>query len=104
MAVNVKELKDDSIITVQVNKTYYLMTKASLAYLFKINMDKKEEAENLEEIKSKEYGDMSDFQRIFYTLSLLLAEIERCGKQQEKTIDTEVLVPGDEGYISPIAD
>jgi hypothetical protein len=104
MPVKVSELKDDAIVDIQVNKNYYLMTKASLAYLFKLNMDKKEEAENLEEIKSKEYNDMSDFQRSFYTLSLLLAEIERCSKQQEKTIDTEVLVPGDEGYVAPIQD
>lgn len=104
MPVQVMEIQDDAMVDIQVNKNYYVMCKVSLAYLFKENMDKGDKSENLEEIKDKTYGDMSDFQRIFYTLSLLVAEIERSAKKQEKTEEKEVLVPGDEGFIQPIQD
>jgi hypothetical protein len=65
-------------------------------------MDKGADAENLESIKDLTYPDMSDFQRTFYTLSLLVAEIERSAKVQEKVEEKEILVPGDEGYEPPI--
>jgi hypothetical protein len=101
MPVKVLEVKDDSLVDIKVNKNYYFMTKASLAYLFKLNMDKGEEAEDLESIKDLKYPDMSDFQRAFYTLSLLVAEIERSAKLQDKVEEREILVPGDEGYVPP---
>ena len=104
MPVKVMEIKEDALVEIQVNRNYYAMCKASLAYLFKENMDKGKEAENLEEIKDKTYQEMSDFQRIFYTLSLLVAEIERSAKVQEKVEEKEVLVPGDEGFENPIQD
>ena len=102
MPVNVFEIKDDSLVDIKVNKNYYFMTKASLAYLFKLNMDKGADAENLESIKDLTYPDMSDFQRTFYTMSLLVAEIERSAKIQEKVEEKEILVPGDKGYEPPI--
>ena len=34
MAIKVKEMKDDALIDVKVNKTYYLMVKALSFYLF----------------------------------------------------------------------
>lgn len=102
MPVKVLEIKDDSLVDIKVNKNYYFMVKATLAYLFKLNMDRGTEADDLESIKDLTYTDMSDHQRSFYTLSLLLAEIERSAKVQEKVEEKEVLVPGDEGYESPI--
>ena len=35
MAIKVKEIKDDAIIDIKVNKAYYLMVKATSLYLFK---------------------------------------------------------------------
>ena len=102
MPVKVLELLDDSLVDIKVNKNYYFMTKASLAYLFKLNIDKGNDAEDLEKIKDLNYPDMSDFQRTFYTISLLVAEIERSAKLQEKVEEKEILVPGDEGYVNPI--
>jgi len=104
MPVKVMEIKDDALVEIQVNKNYYAMCKASLAFLFKQNMDKGKDAENLEELKDKTYFEMSDFQRLFYTLSLIVAEIERSSKLQEKVEEKEILAPGDEGYESPIQD
>jgi hypothetical protein len=34
MAINVKEISDDAIINVSVNKSFYMMTKALSFYLF----------------------------------------------------------------------
>ena len=47
MAINVKELKDDAIVEIKVNKGYYLMTKALSYFLFQTITDDKEREESL---------------------------------------------------------
>lgn len=101
MAINVKELKDDAIVEIKVNKGYYLMTKALSYFLFQTITDDKEREESLKKIMTGKYEDMNDFERSFYTVTLLLAEIERGAKDQNQYIEKEILEPGDEGYIEP---
>lgn len=86
----VKELKNDAVIDIKVNKTYYLMTKALSLYLF--NQIKNEDKEAyIKSISTTKYEDMDDLQRSFYTVALLLAEIEKVAVEQklyiEKTIE-----------------
>lgn len=103
MAIKVKELKDDAIIEVKVNKNYYLMVKSVLLYIItKIEAEDKDAY--IKEAVTKEYKDMDDTQRAFYTLSLLLAEIEKVAKDKELFVEKEVLEPGDEGYVAPKLD
>ena len=47
MAVKVKELKDDAIVDVQVNKSFYYMMKSTLFYLFQQVADDKKREESL---------------------------------------------------------
>ncbi len=47
------------------------------------------------------YEDMNDFERSFYTTTLLLAEIERQAQQNNLYDEKEILEPGDEGYVAP---
>jgi len=101
MAINVKELKDDAIVEIKVNKGYYLMTKALSYFLFQTITDDKEREESLKKIMTGKYEDMNDFERSFYTVTLLLAEIERGAKDQNQYDEKEILEPGDEGYIEP---
>lgn len=101
MAINVKELKDDAIVEIKVNKGYYLMTKALSYFLFQTITDDKEREESLKKIMTGKYEDMNDFERSFYTVTLLLAEIERSAKDQNQYIEKEILEPGDEGYVEP---
>jgi hypothetical protein len=103
MAIKVKELKDDAIITVKVNKSFYLMTKSVLLHLFK-TIDNPDKEQYIKDTMTKEYKDLDEFQRSFYTIGLLLAEIEKEAKSNELYEEKEILQPGDEGYVEPKLD
>jgi hypothetical protein len=103
MAIKVKEMKDDAIIDIKVNKTYYLMVKAISFYLFnQIKVDDKEAY--LKEIIGGEYSDLDDLQKSFYAITLLLAEIEKTASDKKLYDEKEILQPGDEGYVAPTPD
>jgi len=74
----VKELKDDALMNVEVNKSFYFMVKNALFFLFR-NMDIKEEDKEkvLKELMNKNFNDMTHWEQSFYAITLLLAEIER---------------------------
>ena len=104
MAIKAKELKDDALINIQVNKSYYLMAKAtSFTILQSLNIQEKGE-EYFKDILSKKYQDLDENQKAFYTIILLLAEIERKAKLDNLYDEKEILEPGDEGYVEPIPD
>jgi hypothetical protein len=103
MPVKVKELKDDAIVDIKVNKSYYLMTKAVLLHLFK-TIDSTDKEQYLKEAMTKEYKDLDEGQRSFYTIGLLLAEIEKEAKNNNLFEEKEILQPGDEGYVAPTLD
>jgi hypothetical protein len=89
MSVKLKELKDDALIDVQVNKSYYFMVKLELFNAVeRIISENPEEAKDLENIITKKYDELSVLQRTIYTLSLLVAEIERVA--MEKGLFVEV--------------
>jgi hypothetical protein len=101
MAVKVKELKDDAIVEVKVNKSFYLMTKALSYFLFQTVKDDAEREESLKKIMTGKYEDMNDFERSFYTVTLLLAEIEKQAQDNKLYQEKEILEPGDEDYLEP---
>ena len=100
MPVKVKEIKDDVIIDIKVNKTFYLMTKSLSTWIVhQLNI---ESPDQLKEIMNKDFDKLSDTEKAFYTTALLLAEIEYQANEQDKLEDKEILVPGDEGYKGPL--
>lgn len=101
MGLNVKELKNDVLIDIKVNKNFYLMVKSLSYYLFQTVKDDKEREESLKKIMSGKYEEMNDFERSFYTTTLILAEIERVAKEQNLYEEKQILEPNDEGYIEP---
>ena len=101
MAIKVKELKDDIILDVKVNKAYYMMLKSTLFYLFQQQSDEALREESLKRIMTGKYEDMNDLERSFYTVTILLAEIEKVAKEKDAYDEKEVLEPGDEGYVAP---
>jgi squalene cyclase len=103
MAVKTKELKDDAIVSIQVNKSFYLMTKAIAFYLY-TQMPKEGIEEYFKECMSKEYKDLDDLQRSFHTITILLAEIENQAKNNNLYFEKEILEPTDEGYVAPKPD
>ena len=72
MAIKVKEIKDDAIINIKVNKAYYLMVKATSLYIFK-QMPEENREEYLKNSLTKEYKDLDEIQRAFRTITLLLS-------------------------------
>lgn len=96
----VKEIKDDILLNVAVNKTYYLMVKNLSLYLFSsIPEDKREET--ITNLKEKSYGEMDDTEKSFYTVALLISEIEKQAQDTDNIIEKEILIPGDEGFVMP---
>lgn len=100
-SVKVKELKDDAVVNISVNKTYYVMVKAILFHLFTIAQKENDTKELLENITKKSYNELqSDIERSFYTLTLLLAEIENQAVKnnlfEEKEVTEETIKIPDE--------
>jgi hypothetical protein len=101
MAVKVKELKDDALVKVEVNKNYYLMMKSTLFYLFLQKTDEKEREEAIKKVMSGKFEDMDDWERSFHTITLFLAEVEKQASTNNLYDEKEILEPGDEGYVEP---
>jgi len=95
-AKKVKELKDDAILSIKVNKSYYTMAKAAVFVVFKDLYDLSGDPEKfVKAIITKEYKDMTDKERLFYTLTLLVGEIEKQALENnafdEKELDLATL-------------
>ena len=94
--LKVKELKDDAILSIKVNKSYYTMAKAAVFVVFKDLYALSGDPEKfVKAIITKEYKDMTDKERLFYTLTLLVGEIEKQALENnafdEKELDLATL-------------
>ncbi len=99
--IKAKELNDDAILEIKVNKSFYLMAKAASFTILKgMNIEEKGD-EYFKSILNKKYEELDDEQRAFYTIILLLAEIEKQATEQKLFTEREILEPGDEGYVAP---
>ena len=87
----VKELKDDALMSIEVNKSFYFMVKNALFFLFR-NMDIKEEDREkvLKDLMAKNFNDMTHWEQSFYAITLLLAEIERQASLTNQYQDVEI--------------
>jgi len=95
MAIKVKEIKDDAIIEIKVNKPFYLMNK-NLLYMLFLQLQESENSEQLiKEVAEKPYTELNELQKGFHTVTLLLAEIERQATEnnlyEEKEIDPKTM-------------
>lgn len=90
----IKEIKDDAVIKIEVNKTYYLMVKAlSLQLFLDVNVEDKDQY--LKDLLNKEYKDLDEHQRSLYTVILLLAEIESQATRQNLYEEKEIKDPSE---------
>ena len=102
MAVKVKENKDSALIDIKVNKNFYLMSKDALYTIFKHLLKNESEQENLQNILTKDFNNLSEFERAFYTLTLLVSEIEKQVQDNPELYnEREVPEPGDPDYVEP---
>ena len=90
--IQAKEIKDDAILDIKVNKTFYLMSKSALFSIFSsiyTNKDVPSE-EFVKSIISKKYEEMTEAERTFYTLTLLVGEIEKQALETNSFVEKEV--------------
>ena len=103
MPVKVKEIKDDALIDIKANKNFYLMSKDSLYTIFKYLLKNESNEENIQNILTKKFNELSDFERAFYTLTLLTSEIEKqVQSNSDLYIEKNVPEPGDDDYVDII--
>jgi hypothetical protein len=96
MSVKVKELKDDAIIEVKVNKNFYLMLKAAMFYIFKQETDDAKKEELIKKVISTEPNpEYTEQESAFKTLMLILAEIERVAIAENKMMERDIPTPTD---------
>ena len=100
MPKTVQQIKDDALLDVKVNKTYYLMVKNLSLYLFS-SISEEERSTKVSNLKEKKYEEMDDLEKSFYTVALLISEIEKQAKETDNLEDKEILLPGDEGFEMP---
>lgn len=88
----VKEMKDDALLNVKVNKTYYQMAKAALLTLLQdvYSTEKGNPDTFVKDLVSKEYKDQTDKERAFYTLTLLVGEIEKQAVENDAYFEKEI--------------
>jgi len=88
MGNKVKELKDNAIVEVKINKVFYMMLKQTLLYIFKQDQDQEKISELIKKVtdKNSDNEPHSEQEFAFKTILLLLAEIEA---QAEKTNQTD---------------
>jgi hypothetical protein len=101
MPVKVKEVKEDALMDIKVNKNFYLMVKDSLYTIFKTISSNSEGPDRLESIITKPFQDLTELERAFYTLTLLVSEIEKNMKEQNLFTEKEVLESGDPDFVEP---
>ena len=87
-----QELKDDAVLDIKVNKTFYMMCKASLFTLFKEvhDISKGSPKEFINNLTSKPYLKLNEKEKIFYTLTLIIGEIERKAAEKDLFIEKEI--------------
>jgi hypothetical protein len=97
------EIADNAIIEIKVNKSFYFMVKNLGFTLFKLM--NQGESQIFNELMQKkdtnllpDYNTLSQPQQNYYTIMLLLAEIEKEAIKNNLTQSKEVLMPEDEGF------
>jgi hypothetical protein len=94
MSVKIKELKDDAIIDVKVNKNFYLMLKHAMFYIFQQQTDVAKKEELIKKVLSKDTKvEFTDHESAFRTLMIILAEIERVAIAEDKMVEREMPAP-----------
>lgn len=106
MPVKVKELKNDALISITLNKNFYLMLKAVMLYIFKQEPDQSKYEELIKKVMATDRDNEphTEHEAAFKTMLILLAEIERRAVELNMYDDKEIPVEGDENFTPPKQD
>tara|TARA_R110000868_G_scaffold293977_1_gene554468 strand:- start:457 stop:777 length:321 start_codon:yes stop_codon:yes gene_type:complete len=105
MPIKIREIKDDALITITLNKNFYLMLKSVMLYIFKQEPDQEKYEGLIKKVMSSEHENElhTEHEAAFKTMLILLAEIERMAGEQDSFNIREIPTEGDEGYVPPSA-
>lgn len=97
------EIANDAIISIKLNKSFYVMLKNLGFTLYKLMNQEESQIFNVLMQKKDnnllpDYNTLSESQKNFYTVMLLLAEIEKEAISNNLTTSKEILMPEDEGF------
>ena len=106
MPVKIREIKNDALINISLNKNFYLMLKAVMLYIFKQEPDQEKYEALIKKVMSTDNDNEphTEHEAAFKTMLILLAEIERKAVEAELFEIKEVPVEGDEDYTAPKQD
>jgi hypothetical protein len=106
MPAKVREIKDDAIIEIKLNKNFYTMLKGVMLYILKLEPDEAKIKELVAKIINRDTDDQphTEQEAAFKTMFLLLAEIENQAVVNDQFNTTEFPLPGEEGYVEPTQD
>jgi hypothetical protein len=90
--IKVKEIKEDAIINIPVNKNFYMMVKESLYNMFSIIQEKGDSEACLTNITTKPYNELSNNEKCFFTYTLLMSEIEKQAQDNNLYVEKEINV------------
>ena len=78
MPAKVREIKDDAIIEIKLNKNFYSMLKGVMLYILKIDADEAKIKDMVDKIINRDTDDKphTEQEAAFKTMFLLIAEIE----------------------------
>jgi hypothetical protein len=98
MPVKVREIKNDAIIDIKLNKNFYLMLKATMLYIFKQEQDQSKYEELIKKVMSTETENQphTEHEAAFKTMLLLLAEIERQAVEHDLFEIKEIEIEGED--------
>ena len=106
MAVTVKELQDDHLVSIKISGFFYKRVKSMLfRQLNKLDPEIVKEFLNPQASeKSPEFYNSNPEAFDIQTLFILLSEIENASLEQKQFNEKEILEPGDEGYVEPTSE
>lgn len=106
MPAKVREIKDDAIIEIKLNKNFYNMLKGVMLYILKIDADEAKIKDMVDKIINRDTDDKphTEQEAAFKTMFLLIAEIENQAVVNDLFNTTEHPLPGEEGYVEPTQD
>lgn len=101
--IKVREIKNDAIIEIKLNKNFYLMLKATMLYIFKQEPNQEKYEALIKKVMSTEAENEphTEHEAAFKTMLLLLAEIERQATENNLFDVKEIEIEGEDPKSTP---
>jgi hypothetical protein len=104
MALTVKELQDDHIVSIKISGFFYKRVKTMFVRFLSKQNEEFTKAFIESESDPEKFFSSSEEAFDVQTMLILLKEIEKAAVEQKQFDEKEILEPGDEGYVEPTSE